>query len=140
MGIDPFLIPSTLVIAMGQRLVRTLCQESRKEIPVEGALKDMLTKEISAMPAAIKTTLSVPQAIHEALPSGTCPKGTRGRMAIFEMLAMTRELEQIVLKGPSESLIADEAKRQNMLTMRQDGILKVLKGVIGLEELFEVVV
>ncbi len=140
MGIDPFLIPSTLVIAIGQRLTRTLCPESKKTIPVTGTVKDTITLEIEKMPELHKKELKVPENIYEALPSGTCPKGTRGRIAVFEMLAMTRELEALVLKGASESAIADEARRQNMLTMRQDGILKVLKGVIGLEELFEVVV
>lgn len=140
MGVDPFLIPSTLVIAIGQRLVRALCNESRKELPMEGALVETLHKEISTMPDDVQKNLALPQHVFEAQPSGTCPKGTRGRVAIFEMLAMTRELESIILKGPSESLIADEAKRQGMITMKQDGILKVLKGTIGLEELFEVVV
>lgn len=140
MGVDPFLIPSTLVVAIAQRLVRTLCPESRKEIPVAGAIKELLAKEINNMPDELKKDIVLPPVIYEALPSGTCPKGTRGRIAIFEMLSMTRELENIVLKGPSESIIADEARRQNMLTMRQDGILKVFEGIIGLEELFEVVV
>lgn len=140
MGVDPFLIPSTLVVAIAQRLVRTLCPESRKEIPVADAIKELLAKEINNMPDELKKDIVLPPVIYEALPSGTCPKGTRGRIAIFEMLSMTRELENIVLKGPSESIIADEARRQNMLTMRQDGILKVFEGIIGLEELFEVVV
>jgi type IV pilus assembly protein PilB len=140
MGVDPFLIPSTLIIAIGQRLVRTLCPESRKEIPVSGKLEETIQKEIHAMPEEIKKAVQMPKVVYEAQPSGTCPKGTRGRIAIFEMLAMTRELEGIILKGPSESVIFNEAKRQNMITMKQDGILKVFKGVIGLEELFEVVV
>ena len=60
-------------------------------------------------------------------------------MGIFEVLSMTPELEKIILTGPSESRIQEEAKRQGMINMRQDGILKVLKGTIGLEELLEVV-
>ena len=52
---------------------------------------------------------------------------------------MTPELEKIILTGPSESKIAEEAKRQLMITMKQDGLLKVLNGVISLEELLEVI-
>ncbi|MEK7576581.1 MAG: GspE/PulE family protein [Patescibacteria group bacterium] len=140
MGIDPFLIPSTLVTVIGQRLVRTLCLESRKEIQVEGQLKQKLQKEFDEMPDALKKNTSIPKVVYEALPSGTCPKGTRGRVAIYEMLAMTPELESIVLKEPTETRIIAEAKRQGMTTMKQDGILKVFNGLIGLEELFEVVV
>lgn len=140
MGVDPFLIPSTLIIAMAQRLPRTLCAESRKEIPVMGALKDTMTKEINAMPATVRKDLPSPAIIYEALPSASCPKGTRGRVGVYELLFMTPELEKIILTTPNEAAIAAEAERQGMLTMRQDGILKVVQGRLGLEELFEVVV
>ncbi len=140
MGVDPFLIPSTLVVAMGQRLVRTLCPDSRREVSLEGPIKESLEKEIALMPDAVQKNIKMPVAIYEPQVGPTCPKGTRGRIAVVEALKMTPELEQIILKGPSETLISAEAKRQNMITMRQDGVLKVLRGVVGLEELFEVVV
>src|SRR3989338_3372785 len=141
MGVDPFLIPSTLALVIGQRLVRTLCQDSKKPLPVEGKVREMLDEEISIMPAEIKKTIELPKHIYQALSSATCPKGTRWRMGVFEMLAMTPELERLILeKQPSEAHIAEEAHRQGMLTMRQDGILKVLAGTVGIEELSEVVV
>ncbi|HEY4477137.1 MAG TPA: GspE/PulE family protein [Candidatus Paceibacterota bacterium] len=140
MGVDPFLIPSTLIIAMAQRLPRTLCEESRKEISVIGELKEKLKKEIDTMPESLSKNLSFPSVIHEALPSSSCPKGTRGRVGVFELLFMTPELEKIILTNPNEAAIAAEAKRQGMVSMRQDGIMKVFEGKVGLEELFEVVV
>lgn len=140
MGIDPFLIPSTLIVAMAQRLVRTLCTESRKEIKVEGSVKESLQKEIDMMPESARKSIELPSVIYEAQPSASCPKGTRGRIAVFELISMTPELEKILINSPTEAAIAEEMKRQNMLTMRQDGILKTLSGKIGLEELFEVVV
>jgi len=51
---------------------------------------------------------------------------------------MTRELERIILTGPTEEKIAEEAKRQGMLTMRQDGVLKALKGLTTIEEVIRV--
>ena len=141
MGVDPFLIPSTLVLAIGQRLVRTLCEDSKKPFPVEGRIKEVLEKEFAAMPADIKKTLAMPVNIYQALPSATCPKGTRGRTGVYEVLSMTPELVRLILEEqPSEQRIAEEANRQGMLTMRQDGILKVLEGTVGVEELSEVVV
>ncbi|MEK7643666.1 MAG: GspE/PulE family protein [Patescibacteria group bacterium] len=140
MGIDPFLIPSTLVVAMAQRLPRTLCPESRKEIPVIGTVAEKLKTELDNMPDDVRHGLQAPPVIYEALPSGTCPKGTRGRMAVCEVLKMTPELEKIILEGPNESKIMAEARRQGMITMRQDGMMKVLTGKIGLDELFEVIV
>ena len=55
------------------------------------------------------------------------------------MFAMTPELEKIILSGATENKLAEEAKRQGMITMRQDGALKVLEGTMGMEELLEVV-
>ena len=65
-------------------------------------------------------------------------KAFKGRIAIFEMLEMSDELEKIILGEISEASLRQEAKRQGMITMFQDGILKVLKGVVSLEELLEI--
>jgi type IV pilus assembly protein PilB len=65
-------------------------------------------------------------------------KGEKGRIGIFEILKMTPELEVIILKDPSEMRISAEAKRQGMITMRQDGIIKVLAGEVSLEEVLRV--
>ena len=81
----------------------------------------------------------MPKEIFQPETSSTCPKGTRGRMGVFEVLAMTPELDKIILSSPSESKIEEESRRQGMTTMRQDGILKVMRGKIGLEELLEVI-
>lgn len=141
MGVDPYLIPTTLILAIGQRLVRKLCPDSRKKVKISGRVKEVLGREIEAMPPSLRESVkkNMSGEIHQPLASNLCPKGTRGRMGLFEVLAMTPELERIILSGPSESKIQEEAKRQEMITMRQDGIVKVLRGLIGLEELLEVV-
>ncbi len=141
MGVDPFLIPSTLILAMGQRLVRKLCEESRKEISIIGRAKEIVSEELGKLPELYKKDFPPGSftRIFEGQVSSSCPKGTRGRIGVFEVLAMTKELEKIILEGPSESKIAAEAVRQGMITMRQDGILKVLHGIIGLNELMEVI-
>ncbi|HEY4497945.1 MAG TPA: GspE/PulE family protein [Candidatus Paceibacterota bacterium] len=138
MGVEPYLIAPTLALAVGQRLVRTLCPESREEIPVEGTLRQKLLEEIRAMPAGTRKDLELPPVMYSAKPSSVCPKGTRGRMALFEVLMMTRELERIIVSDFSKEKIEEEAQRQGMLTMHHDGILKVLEGKVGLEELSEV--
>ncbi len=140
MGVDPFLLSPTLIMAIGQRLVRRLCPDSRKKAKVLGKIKEVIAKETASMPESAQIELkTLPADVYQAEPSASCPKGTRGRLGVFEVLSMTPELEKIILTGPSESKIQEEAKRQGMVTMRQDGILKVLKGAISLEELFEVV-
>ncbi len=141
MGIDPFLIPPTLILTMAQRLTRRLCPDSRKKIKIAGKMKEIISKEIESMPDSLRETVKkeMPSEIYQAEVSPTCPKGTKGRMGVFEVLSMTPELEKIILTGPSESKILEEAKRQEMITMKQDGVLKALRGQIGLEELLEVI-
>ncbi len=139
MGVDPYLIPPTLNLILGQRLVRTLCPDSRRELDVSGSVKDRLEKEIEGMAEEMRKKIKFPATIYQALPSSTCPKGTRGRIAVFEVLSMTDELEEIVLRTPTELDVLREARRQEMITMREDGIMKVISGRVGLEELFEVV-
>lgn len=141
MGIDPFLIAPTLILAVGQRLARKLCTDSRKTIELGDRMKQSIASAIATMPEDAKKTAEAMMTgkVYEAEVGATCPKGTRGRIGVFEVLTMTPELEKIILEHPSESLIAEEARRQGMLTMRQDGVLKVLKGIIGFEELLEVV-
>ena len=61
-------------------------------------------------------------------------KGTSGRIALFEVFKMTKELQEIINTGPTELKIEEEAKRQGMISLRQDGILKALNGLVRIEE------
>ncbi len=135
MGVDPFLIAPTLLAAVGQRLARTLCPDSRKEIPIVGATKTLIEKELGELPENLKTELQIPSIVYEGVPSPTCPQGAKGRMAVFEVLEKTPELEEIILKNPTEPEIVRESRRQGMLTYREDTLKKIFKGIIGLEEL-----
>ncbi len=141
MGVDPFLIAPTLVLAIAQRLARKLCPDSRKSVVLEGRIKDVLNEQIELMPDELRKTVkdTMPKEIYAAASSPVCPKGTRGRIGVFEVLKMTQELEQIILKEPSEARIEAEAKKQGMVSMKQDGVLKIIKGIIGYEELIEVI-
>lgn len=141
MGVDPFLLPSTLILGLAQRLVRRLCEESRSPLTPTPRIREILDEEFRSLPEASRDELKGLNfdQIWEGRPSASCPKGSRGRIGIFEVLAMTPELERIILEEPSESKLTAEAKRQGMITMRQDGVLKVLRGAIGMRELLEVV-
>ncbi len=141
MGVDPFLLPSTLVLAMAQRLSRRLCPDSRTAVKISGRAREIIDEELAALPTESERELGVLKTdeIYEGAVSATCPKGSRGRIGLFEVFEMTRELEEIILAGPSESKIEAEARRQGMVTMRQDGVAKVLGGVIGIRELLEVI-
>ncbi|MBD3282235.1 MAG: hypothetical protein GF387_01340 [Candidatus Portnoybacteria bacterium] len=135
MKINPYLLPPTLVLVIAQRLVRRLCTK-KKEIKPTPEIEELVDKELSGMkPSELKKmNIKKPYTLYEPEPSKECPKGTKGRIGIFEMIEMTPELEQIILSDPSERKIREEAKRQGMTTMMQDGILKALRGLTGFEE------
>ncbi len=135
MGVDHYLIPSTLKLAVAQRLVPTLCPDSKKAVPLKGSLKDNFDKAVAEIPELTRKTIKMPAEIYQPLPSPKCPRGTMGRVAVYEVLKITKELEQIILINPTEPPIFKEARRQGMITMREDGIIKVLEGKVGFEEL-----
>ena len=138
MGVDPYLIAPTLNLAIAQRLVRKLCDESRDEVAIEGSVKDAIMEEVREMPETVQKSLKIPPKVYRAKPSAICPSGTKGRLALFEILSMTKSLEKLILSKPSETDVEEEAKKQGMVTLKQNGIMRVLEGKIGLEELFEV--
>lgn len=138
--IHPYLIPSTLVLALAQRLVRRLCPDCRKQIEAKGFLKEKIIAEFAAIPEKSRggAVLPDPIMIWEPVGCAKCKRqGFSGRVGIFETLEMTPELSEIVLKDLSEAALNAEARRQGLITMRQDGILKALKGITTLEEVLK---
>ena len=103
-------------------------------MPVEGSLKAWIEKEFSDIPEKFRKEIKIPAEVYEAAPSADCPNGTRGRMAVFEMLQMSREIENIIMKSPTEEDIVKAAREQGMLTMREDAILKAFQKLIPFEE------
>ena len=141
MGIETFLLPPTINICIAQRLMRRLCPDCRKKMKATGKTRELVLKEISGFPPAAKKEIKLSKDIYIYKASG-CSKcgqtGYSGRVGIFEVLEMTEQLAKIILEEPSEEKIKEEANRQGMLTMKQDGIMKVLKGITSLEEVLRV--
>ncbi len=134
MGVDPYLIAPTLVIAIAQRLSRALCPGAGKAIPVDASIKMMIEKQFEDLPEIYKKNLPIGKEIYEIAPAPNCPNGVRGRVAVMEVLEVDKELEQIILKNPTEQEIWKHARSKGMLTMKDDAILKVFNRVIPFEE------
>lgn len=134
MGIDPFLIPPVLILGVAQRLVRKICPGSGEPIPVEGAMKEMFEKEFSDLPEDAKKQIPAMKEVLKLKPTPGCPNGTRGREAVFEMFAMNREIENVILKNPVDTEIYTAARKQGMLTMKEHAIIKALNKEIPFEE------
>jgi len=138
LGIESYLIPSSLSLAIAQRLVRRLCPECKEAVKPESEAKRMILKEIEKLPEYMKKKIKInPNSFTIFKPKGCkrCGgKGYSGRIAIAEVLEMSEQLAELTLRRGSEAEVAEEAKRQGMITMRQDGILKVLSGETSIEE------
>ncbi|MBL1434259.1 type II/IV secretion system protein [Candidatus Wolfebacteria bacterium] len=135
MGIDPYLIAPTLVAVIGQRLIRKMCPGAGRKIPVEGSLKVMLDKQFEDLPEEYRKKY-VPEKkfMYGVAPAPGCPNGTRGRLGVFEMLQIDEDIERIILDDATEEKIFAAARAKGMLTMKEDAIIKGLKGVVPFEE------
>lgn len=134
MGVDPFLIAPTLILAMAQRLVQLICPNTGKSVPIDGSIRAQIDKQFSELPEEFKKNIPFPKDVLEIDITPDCPKGTRGRAAVFEILKMDRELEQVILKNPMEGEIMHVARKQGMLTLKEDAILKAFRHEIPWEE------
>jgi len=141
LGIDAFLLPSALNLMIAQRLARRLCPECKKRVQASEKEQEIIDEIVASLPKETKEKLPYhkPYYIYKSKGCATCNnKGYLGRIGIFEIMKMTFELEQIILSQPSQEKLFAEAKRQGMITLQQDGIIKVLEGEVSLEEILSI--
>ena len=134
MGVEPYLIPPVLIAGLAQRLVRTLCPGGGKKTKADDAMTEMITKEFADVPAAFRSEIPDFHEVYRVDPTPDCPAGTSGRIACMEAFDMTPELEKAILKGASEDELFGIVRRQGMLTMREDAMIKSAKGQVPFEE------
>jgi len=127
MGVPSYLVSSTLTLVVAQRLLRRLCQQCRVAYEPLPAIREQF---------GIKEEL-----LYQAKGCEQCGKtGYKGRVGIFELMHMNRELRDMVGKGVSAHQLAREAEKHGMVTLWQSGLKAVRRGLTSLEELSTVVV
>ena len=134
MGIQPFLLASTLEIIVAQRLVRKICDHCRHSVTKSG--KDFNTPQLRVLTKYFgsKTTT-----FYEGKKCGACgDTGYKGRTAIFEFILITPEMQNLILHAPSAQEIWKLARKEGSKTLFEDGIEKVKTGVTTVEELLRV--
>lgn len=136
MGVSATDIASSVNAFMAQRLVRTLCPECKKKTEPNPEVKTHIEKILKTI--SPKADIEIPKKIDGIFEAVGCPKcnniGYRGRTTVSEVLTMTKEMEELITRGPTTSEVEELAVSQGMITMTQDGILKVLEGVTTMEE------
>lgn len=140
LGINPKVITSAVNISMAQRLVRKLCLECKEKKTLEGADKTI----IDAVVAGIKDKTYLEGVATDSIwTSKGCTAcnntGYKGRVGIFEAILADENVEKAIMNNPSEREIRKAAEPQNILSLRQDGVIKILKGITSMDELRRVV-
>lgn len=134
MGVEPYLIPPVLILGMAQRLVRTLCPKGGKKVKVEGSMEAIFKDQFADLPDEFRKEVPPLSEIYLRDPTAECPSGTRGRVAVFEMFDMSSELEHAILANKAEDEMFAIVRKQGMLTMKEDAIIKSVQGLVPFEE------
>lgn len=134
MGVDPYLIAPTLKLAVAQRLTRRICPGTGKEVPVDESMRIMFDKEFETLPDRFRSR--IPEYDHVLHPESSpgCAAGTKGRIAVMEIVEINQKIQDLILKEGSEEEMYEEARKQGFMNMKEDAIIKALSGVIPYEE------
>lgn len=147
MEIEPFLVASTLKLIVAQRLVRRLCPEMEeynlKEEEVKSLSKDYNMEKITN---ALKEEKMIKEKevlsnVKFGRPQKTqkCPEGYKGRIGIYEVLSVTDSIKELIIKEKSADEIQEQAEKEGMLAMFEDGFIKAAKRMTSVEEVLRVV-
>ena len=136
MGVDPYLIAPTLILSIAQRLARMTCPSSRKLVPMEESIKLQIEGQMKDLPVEFKKEIGTKGQMYDTVPSSECPSGTRGRIAVFEMFKIDKEIQNVILKNPTDGEIYKVARKHGMLMMKEDAMLKSVEGVIPFTEVY----
>ncbi len=129
-GIEPFLISSSVIAVAAQRLIRVLCKKCKQPHQPDESL-------LAAIGISDRRSREVD--LYRAVGCESCfHTGYKGRIGIFELMHMSQNLKSLILKSHDSNRIMVEALKRNMVTLREDGIKKVLGGVTTIEEILRV--
>jgi type IV pilus assembly protein PilB len=138
MGVDPYLLAPTLELVIAQRLVRRICPDSGKKMKIEGSVKEMIDEAFADLPQKYKKNLSFSDEVLTIEPSANCPTGTRGRVGVYEILELTDPIRTSILEGAEESIVHDAARKNGMLSLKEDTILKAMQKIVPFEEVAQI--
>jgi len=123
MGAEPFLVSSSVTLVLAQRLVRRICEKCKAQTEISGEIKEKLGL-VNGNPTFYK--------------GSGCPycnfTGYKGRIAVFEIMNISEKISELIVKKATASEIRNQAKKEGMLSLREDAIKKMLLGITTAEE------
>lgn len=146
MGVEPFLVSSTISIIIAQRLLRVLYSSKKSYYLSDSELENLKKhcdlqriENILKEREIIKKEQSIKDVqFFKPVETEKAPDGYRGRLAAFEVLEVTEEIKKLIVERSSSNKIKEKAKEQGMITMLEDGIIKAAQGITSIEEVLRV--
>lgn len=139
LGINSKIMSSAINIVLAQRLIRKLCEHCKKPITIDSDIKNRIDRVLST----IFDKSEIPTIPANIFTKGGCEKcnqtGYKGRIGIYEGMRITPEVNKIIEMNPSEEELEKASAPQAILTLKQDGIIKILQGITSFEELERVI-
>ena len=140
MGVEPFLLSSSLRVVAAQRLVRKICENCREAVEMPESVSSNIKQELVGIPEEelkkYGVDLSKKFKFYRGKGCEECSNfGFKGRIAVYEVIEVSEIIQGMMIKKGNEAEIENQAKKEGMITMRQDGILKVLKGITTISEI-----
>lgn len=151
MGIEPFLIASTVRTVIGQRLVRRISEKNKESyqspaaekqailqnignlLPPDGKSKAAFSKDIGYEDLPLRTQNAY--TLYKGKDSPETPGGYKGRMGLYEVFSVSDQIQKLIIDRSTSAVIQNQAIKEGMVTMRQDGYLKVLAGQTTISEI-----
>ena len=135
LGVKAVSIGPALALVIAQRLVRVLCPVCKKEVPLDGVTAEKIKQLLAHLPAAVDRKPYEHPTLYAPVGCLKCNGiGYKGRIGIFEFLEGGPDIETTILHEASEVALREVAKRQGMVSMQEDGILKAIEGKTTLDE------
>lgn len=140
MGIEQFLLSASVNLIMAQRLVRKLCQKCKKEQPITEIIKKEIDNALKGAPKEYLDGIDVKHLkIYQPVGCSECGNiGYKGRFGIYEALPMMNELLDVIFSKQPAHVIYEAAAKYGFVSMKQDGIIKVLRGETTMDEIIRV--
>lgn len=137
LGVNPKIIASSINITMAQRLIRVLCNYCKKEVPQTEKEKFLIDGILAQM---VARRVENPGVFWRAPGCEKCnTTGYKGMIGVYEGILLNEAIEAVIEANPSDREIKRAARPQGIIDMREDGVIKLLKGITSLEELYRVI-
>jgi type IV pilus assembly protein PilB len=134
--VEPFLLPVSLNLIIAQRLVGVLCPDCKFPEVASPEAQKAIKAALEGLSPDIVKEFQEPYQVYHTKGCATCKgHGVVDRTGIYEALMVTPEIEEIINAGATTQKITAQAKKQGMITLRQDGIVKALRGRVSMEEI-----